>query len=72
MPLELLLGSQIILASPSREVFRDHTCPILVLYLISMAWERYLWSTDLALVTFLRLDDLIILYFMSHRPCALN
>ena len=72
MPLELLLGSQIILASPSREVFRDHTCPILVLYLISMAWKRYLWSTDLALVTFLRLDDLLFFYFMSYRPYVPN
>ena len=33
-----------------------------------MAWKRHLWSTDLALVTFLKLDDLIILYFMSYSP----
>ena len=31
-----------------------------------MAWKRHLWSTNLALVNFLRLDDLIILYFMSY------
>ena len=33
-----------------------------------MAWKRHLWSTNLALVTFLKLDDLIILYFMSYSP----
>ena len=31
-----------------------------------MAWKRHLWSTDLALVTSVRLDDLIIFNFMSH------
>ena len=31
-----------------------------------MAWKRHLWSTDQALVTFLRLDDLMIFYFMSY------
>ena len=72
MPLEYLLGSHIILASPSREVCADHTCPIWVLYLISMAWKRYMWSTDLALVTFLRLDDLIFFYFMSYSSYVHN
>ena len=37
-----------------------------------MAWKRHLWSTDLALVTFLKLDDLIIFYFMSYRPYISN
>ena len=32
----------------------------------------HLWSTYLALVTFLKLDDLIILYFMSYSPYLLN
>ena len=45
---------------------------ILVLYLIPMAWKRHLWSTDLALVTSVRLDDLIILDFMSHVPYLPN
>ena len=33
-----------------------------------MAWKRQLWSTDLALVTFLRWDDLIIFYIMTCSP----
>ena len=37
-----------------------------------MAWKRHLWSTDLALVTFLKLDDLIIFYFMSYSPYKPN
>ena len=48
------------------------TYSILVLYLIPMAWKRHLWSTDLALVTSVRLDDLIILDFMSHVPYLPN
>ena len=44
----------------------DPTCPIWVLYLIPMAWKRHQCSTDLALVTFLRLADLNIFYFMSN------
>ena len=37
-----------------------------------MAWKRYLWSTNLALVTFLRLADLIILNYMSYSPYMPN
>ena len=37
-----------------------------------MAQKRHLWSTDLALVTSLRLDDLIFSYFMSYSPCMPN
>ena len=37
-----------------------------------MAWKRHLWSTDLALVTYLRLANLIIFYFMSYSPNILN
>ena len=33
-----------------------------------MARKRHQWSTNLALVTFLRLDDLIIFYYMSYSP----
>ena len=33
-----------------------------------MARRWHLWSTDLALVTFVKLDDLIIFYFMSYVP----
>ena len=50
----------------------DPTCPIWVLYLIPMAWKRHMWSTDLALVTFLRLADLISFDFMSCSPCMPN
>ena len=32
-----------------------------------MAWKRHLWYTDLALVSFLRLDDLIISYSMFFQ-----
>ena len=48
------------------------TCPIWVLYLIPMAWKRHLWSTDMALVTFLRLADLIIFDLMSYSPYMTN
>ena len=50
----------------------DPTYPIWVLYLVFTAWKRYLWSTDLALITFQRLDDLIIFYFMSYSPYMPN
>ena len=50
----------------------DPTCPIWVLYLIPMAWKRHMWSTDLALVTFLRFEDLIIFSFMSSDPYMPN
>ena len=50
----------------------DPTCPVWVLYLIPMAWKRHLWSSDLALVTFLTLADLIIVYFMSYSPFMPN
>ena len=48
------------------------TYSILVLYLIPMARKRQLWSTDLALVTSARLDDLIFSYFMSYSPYIPN
>ena len=48
------------------------TCPIWVLYLIPMACKRHLWSTNLALVTFLRLDDLINKNFMYYSPTMPN
>ena len=50
----------------------DPTCPIWVPYLISMAWKRHLWSTNLALFTFLMLYDLIIFHLMSYSPYILN
>ena len=37
-----------------------------------MAWKRHLWSTDLALVTFLRLAEIIIFAFMSYSPYMPN
>ena len=37
-----------------------------------MAWKRHLWSTNLALVTFLRLVDLISFDFMSYSPYMPN
>ena len=37
-----------------------------------MAWKRHLWSTDLALVTFLRLAEHIIFYFMFYSPYMPN
>ena len=49
-----------------------HTQLILVLYLIHMAWKKHLWSTDLALVTSVRLDYLIIFYFESYNPYLPN
>ena len=48
------------------------TCQIWVLYLIPMAWKRHLWLTNMALVTFLRLADLIIFNFMSYSPYMPN
>ena len=48
------------------------TCPIWVLYLIPMAWKRHLWSTNLALGTFLRLTDLTKFGFMSYSPYMPN
>ena len=44
----------------------------MVLYLIPMAWKRHLHLCDLALVTLLKLDDFIILYFMSYSPYIPN
>ena len=46
--------------------------PIWALYLIPMAEKRHLWSTDLALATFLRLADLIIFDFMFYSPYKPN
>ena len=46
--------------------------PNLGFHLIPMAWKRQLWSTDLILVTFLRLDDLIIFDCMSYCPYMPN
>ena len=37
-----------------------------------MAKKRHLWSTDLTLVTFLRLADFIIFDFMSYSPYMPN
>ena len=37
-----------------------------------MASKRHLWSSDLALVTFLRLTDLIIGHFLSTSPIMPN
>ena len=37
-----------------------------------MAWKRHLWSTDMALVTFLRLADLIIFNFNTYSPYMPN
>ena len=37
-----------------------------------MAWKRHLWSTNLALVTLLRLADLISFEFMSSSLYMLN
>ena len=37
-----------------------------------MAKKRHLWSTDLTLVTFLRLADLIIFNFLSYSPYMPN
>ena len=42
--------------------------PNWVLNLIPMAWKRHLWSTNLALVTFLSLVDLVNFDFMSYCP----
>ena len=46
--------------------------PIWGLFVVSMAWKRHLWSTDLALLTFLRLDDHIFLDLMSFSPYIPN
>ena len=48
------------------------TFPIWVLYLITMAWKRHLWSTDLTLFTLLRLDDLINFNLMPYSPYMPN
>ena len=37
-----------------------------------MAWKRHLWSTNLALVTFLRLADLNIFDFVFYSPYKPN
>ena len=37
-----------------------------------MACMRHLWSADLAMVTFLRLDDLITFYVISYSPYMAN
>ena len=37
-----------------------------------MAWKRHLWSTDLALVTFLSLNNLIIFNFKSYSAYMPN
>ena len=37
-----------------------------------MAWKRTLWSTNLALVTFLRLADLISFDFIPYSPYIPN
>ena len=37
-----------------------------------MAWKRHLWSTDMALVTFLWLADLIIFNFNTYSPYMPN
>ena len=56
----------------------DPTYPIWVLFLVFTAWKSYLLSTDLALITFQRFDDIIIFYFMSYTgscekmPACLN
>ena len=42
------------------------------LHPLPMAWKRYLWSTYLALVTFLRLADLISFDLMSYSPYMPN
>ena len=37
-----------------------------------MAWKTHMWSTNLALVTFLRLADLISFDFMAYSPYMPN
>ena len=37
-----------------------------------MAWKRHLWSTDLALVTFLRLADFFIFNLVSYSLYMFN
>ena len=53
-------------------LFLSNSCPIWGLFVIPMVWKRHLWSTNPALVTLLRLADLISFEFISSSPYMPN